>query len=62
MAEIAVWADIWAVTALDPEIISAANITPFPSVDAAVKKALAVNPDARILILSDGSVTIPRVE
>ncbi|MBO7409439.1 MAG: nickel-dependent lactate racemase, partial [Candidatus Methanomethylophilaceae archaeon] len=62
MAEIAVWADIWAVTDLDPEIISAANITPFPSVDAAVKKALAENPDARILILSDGSVTIPRVE
>ncbi len=62
MAEIAVWADIWAVTDLDPEIISAANITPFPSVEAAVKKALAENPDARILILSDGSVTIPRVE
>ena len=62
MAEIAVWADIWAVTDLDPEIISAANITPFPSVDAAVKKALAENPDARIMILSDGSVTIPRVE
>ena len=62
MAEIAVWADIWAVTDLDPEIISSANITPFPSVEAAVKRALSENPDARILILSDGSVTIPRVE
>ena len=62
MAEIAVWADIWAVTDLDPEIISSANITPFPSVSAAVERALKENPDARILILSDGSVTIPRVE
>ena len=62
MAEIAVWADIWAVTDLDPEIISAANITPFPSVAAAVERALKENPDARIMILSDGSVTIPRVE
>ena len=62
MAEIAVWADIWAVTDLDPELIASANITPFPSVEAAVKKALEENPDARIMILSDGSVTIPRVE
>ena len=62
MAEIAVWADIWAVTDLDPELISSANITPFPSVEAAVKKALEENPEARVLILSDGSVTIPRVE
>ncbi len=62
MAEIAVWADIWAVTDLDPELISSANITPFPSVEAAVKQALSDKPDARVLILSDGSVTIPRVE
>ena len=62
MAEIAVWADIWAVTDLDPELIASANITPFPSVEAAVKKALEENPEARVLILSDGSVTIPRVE
>lgn len=62
MAEIAVWADIWAVTDLDPELISSANITPFPSVAAAMERALKENPDARVLILSDGSVTIPRLE
>ncbi|MCL2295811.1 MAG: nickel-dependent lactate racemase, partial [Methanomassiliicoccaceae archaeon] len=62
MAEIAVWADIWAVTDLDPEMIRAANITPFPTVDAAVKEALRQNPDARVIVLMDGSVTIPRVE
>ncbi len=62
MAEIAVWADIWAVTDLDPEVISSANITPFPSVADAVKRELSENPDARIIILTDGSVTIPRLE
>ena len=62
MAEIAVWAEIWAVTDLDPEMIKAANITPFPTVDAAVKEALRQKPDAKVIVLMDGSVTIPRVE
>jgi len=62
MAEIAVWADIWAVTDLDKEMIRAANITPFDTVSDAVKEALEQRPDARIIILMDGSVTIPMVE
>lgn len=62
MAEIATWASIWAVTDLDPEILRNANITPFPSVQAAVDAALEENPSARFLVLMDGSVTIPRVE
>jgi len=62
MAEIAVWAEIWAVTDLDPEMIRAANITPFPTVDAAVKEALKRKPNGKIIVLMDGSVTIPRVE
>ena len=62
MAEIAIWADIWAVTDLDDELISSANITPFPSVADAMKKAFDENPDARVIILTDGSVTIPRLE
>jgi len=61
MAEIAVWADIWAVTDLDPELLSSANITPFPSVAAAMERAFGENPKARVIILMDGSVTIPRV-
>ncbi|MDR0522929.1 MAG: nickel-dependent lactate racemase [Candidatus Methanoplasma sp.] len=61
MAEIATWADIWAVTDLDPETIRSANITPFPSVDDAVKAALAWKADAKFIVLMDGSVTIPRV-
>lgn len=62
MAEIATWASIWAVTDLDPEILRNANITPFPSVQAAVDATLEENPSARFLVLMDGSVTIPRVE
>ena len=61
MAEIATWADIWAVTDLDPEILRAANITPFPSVDDAVKAALEWKKDATFIVLMDGSVTIPKV-
>ena len=63
MAEIATWASIWAVTDLDPEIIRGSNIiTPFPSVSDAVSKELEENPDARIIVLMDGSVTIPIVK
>ncbi len=62
MAEIAVWADICAVTDLDPELISSANITPYPSVADAMNEFLSENPDARVIILTDGSVTIPRLE
>lgn len=63
MAEIATWASIWAVTDLDPEIIRGANIiTPFPSVADAVSRELKENPDAKIIILMDGSVTIPIVK
>ena len=62
MAEIATWASIWAVTGLDPEILSKANIRPFPTVADAMKEALAENPKARVIVLMDGSVTIPRVE
>ncbi|AIZ55939.1 CoB--CoM heterodisulfide reductase iron-sulfur subunit D [Candidatus Methanoplasma termitum] len=62
MAEIAVWADIWAVTDLDPKMIEAANIKPFPTVEAAVREALRLNPNAKFIVLADGSVTIPKVE
>ena len=62
MAEIATWASIWAVTDLDPELLRKANITPFSSVQAAVDEALRLNPSARVMVLMDGSVTIPRLE
>ncbi len=62
MAEIATWASIWAVTDLDPELLKGANITPFASVQDAMDAALKENPSARVMVLMDGSVTIPRLE
>ncbi len=62
MAEIATWASIWTVTDLDDELISKANMRQFPSVADAMAEAFKDNPDARVIILMDGSVTIPMVE
>ncbi len=62
MAEIAVWARIWAVTGLDPALLRQANIRPFDSVQEAVDAALKDDPAAKVLISMDGSITIPRVD
>lgn len=61
MAEIAVWARMWAVTGLDPELLRKANIQPFATVQEAVDAALAEKKDAKVLISMDGSITIPKV-
>jgi nickel-dependent lactate racemase len=61
MAEIMVWADVWAVTDLDDELICSANMKQFRTVADAVKEAFKEDPKARVLILMDGSVTIPKV-
>ena len=60
MAEIATWAKVFCVTDLDPELIREANMTPYKSLQDAVTDALKENPEARVMILSEGSVTIPR--
>jgi Fe-S oxidoreductase/nickel-dependent lactate racemase len=62
MAEIATWAEIWSVTALDPGILERANIRPFPSVAEALDEALRQIPGGKVIVLMDGSVTIPRVD
>jgi nickel-dependent lactate racemase len=62
MAEIATWADICGVTGIDPEVLRKASITPFVSVQSAVDAALAKNKDAKVLVLMEGSVTLPRVD
>ncbi len=61
MAEISTWAKVSAVTDLDPELMERAGLRPFPSVQAALRAACEENPGARILVLTDGSITIPRV-
>ncbi len=62
MAEIALWADLWAVTDLDHDQLEKANIRSFDSVQDAVDAVLQWKEDAKILVLMDGSVTVPRIE
>ena len=61
MAEIAVWANVWAVTGLDAEVLAKANIKQFATVQEAVDKAISTNGRAKVLISMEGSVTVPRV-
>jgi lactate racemase len=61
MAEIGLKSEMWAVTPLDPSLISKAKMRPFNSVSAAVDEALkAKGSNARITFIMDGGLTIPR--
>ncbi len=61
MAEIMTWAKIFAVTDLDPALITRINITPFNSVQSAVDKAMERDPEAKVMVIMDGSVLVPRL-
>jgi hypothetical protein len=56
-------AEVWAVTGLPDRELDAIFIRPFsriqPAVDAALKKK---GPKAKVLVLLDGSVTVPIVQ
>lgn len=63
MAEIGLWAEMWAVTDVEPEVISKLFITPFADLQTAIDKALEKKgKDASILFLMDGGLTVPLVE
>jgi nickel-dependent lactate racemase len=61
VAEIMTWAKIFAVTDLDPASITRINMTPFPDVQAAVDRAMEFDPDAKVMVIMDGSVLVPRL-
>ncbi|MCE5297064.1 MAG: nickel-dependent lactate racemase [Euryarchaeota archaeon] len=61
VAEMMCRSRIWAVTDLDPDELAGMNITPFKDVQEAVDTFLSERPDAKILVMMDGSVTVPRV-
>jgi len=63
MAEIGLWAEMWGVTDVAPEIISKLFIRPFSSLQDAVDAALLKKgKDACVLFLMDGGLTVPMVQ
>jgi lactate racemase len=63
MAEIGLWAKVFGVTDLEPKLLESVFIRPFSSLQAALDRALGEKGvDAKVLVLLDGSLTIPYVE
>jgi nickel-dependent lactate racemase len=63
MAEVGLWAQTWAVTDLEPQMLEKIFIRPFSSLQAALDAARKEKgEDAKVLILLDGSLTIPYVK
>jgi nickel-dependent lactate racemase len=62
MAEIGIWAEMWAVTDVEPETIEKLLIRPFGSLQDALDTAIETKGDsAKILFLMDGGLTVPMV-
>jgi nickel-dependent lactate racemase len=63
MAEIGLWAQMWGVTDVEPDVISKLFITPFSDLQAAIDKAIEEKgKDASVLFLMDGGLTVPMVK
>ncbi len=62
MVETARWAEMWAVTDLDPTVVESVFMHPCPSVQAALDEALRLKPDAKVLFLMAANVTVPRLD
>jgi nickel-dependent lactate racemase len=62
MAEIGLWAEMWAVTELPDDVVGKCLMRPFSTVQAALDEALAAGgPGAKALFLMDGSITVPLI-
>lgn len=60
MAEIGIWAEMWGVTDVEPEVIEKLFIRPFASLQDALDKAIEKKGvSAKILFLMDGGLTVP---
>jgi nickel-dependent lactate racemase len=63
MAEIAVKGEMWGVTDLDGEVLKKAFVKPYQNLQQAFDEALAKKgADARVLILMNGSMSIPMIK
>ncbi len=62
MAEIGLWAQMWGVTDVEPDIISKLFIKPYSDLQTAIDQALEEKgKDASVLFLMDGGLTVPLV-
>ncbi len=62
MAEIALWAEMWAVTDLGDADVESVFMRPFSNIQGAIDKALEVKGSgAKVLFLMDGSITVPMI-
>jgi nickel-dependent lactate racemase len=60
IAEINLWAEMWAKTDLSPETIESVHMQPVDDLQEAISNALALKgEDAKVLVLVDGSITVP---
>ncbi|MBU0971351.1 MAG: nickel-dependent lactate racemase [Proteobacteria bacterium] len=63
MAEIGLWAQMWGVTDVEPEVISKLFIRPFGDLQTAIDKALEEKGrKASVLFLMDGGLTVPMIK
>ncbi|RLF42406.1 MAG: nickel-dependent lactate racemase [Thermoplasmata archaeon] len=64
IAEIATWADIWAVTSLNEDTVRKALMKPYKDIQKAVDDAINIirkrGGKPRIIVLPQGSITVPR--
>jgi nickel-dependent lactate racemase len=62
IAEIAQWANMWAVTDLDPALLRAIFIQPFDSIQNALDAAVEKKGEVKIHFLMAASMTVPRLK
>ncbi len=63
LAEIALWAEMWAVTDLNDDDLRSVFMRPFNDLQKALDSALEIKgPDAKVLFMMDGSITVPMID
>ena len=63
MAEVFLWSSVWMYSDLDDQVVESIFMKPVADLQKAVEEALKIKgPDARVLLMPDGSVTVPSVK
>ncbi len=61
IAEIARWANMWAVTSVKPEILKSIFMTPFNNIQEAIDAAIEEKGKEKILFMMNASLTVPKL-